>query len=209
MKLVKTEIDNLELKRKLNLINSISGIKPANLIATRSEAGEDNVAIFSSVIHLGSNPPQLGFIVRRQVNEPTHTFLNIKETGWYTINHITESLMEKAHYTSTQLPREESEFDVMQIEKEVLDQFPVPFVKDSPIKIGMRLIEIIPLPNGCSLVIGLVELILLDDHVTNSLGQLNLSACHVVGISGLDTYYGLSKLETFPDARISKVRDFS
>ena len=117
--------------------------------------------------------------------------------------------MEKAHYTSTQLPREESEFDTMQIEKEVLDQFPVPFVKDSPIKIGMSLIEIIPLPNGCSLVIGLVELILLDDHVINSLGQLNLSACHVVGISGLDTYYGLSKLETFPDARISKVRDFS
>ena len=191
------------------LINSISGIKPANLIATRSEAGEDNVAIFSSVIHLGSNPPQLGFIVRQQVNEPTHTFLNIKETGWYTINHITESLMEKAHYTSTQLPREESEFDAMQIEKEVLDQFPVPFVKDSPIKIGMSLIEIIPLPNGCSLVIGLVELILLDDHVINSLGQLNLSACHVVGISGLDTYYGLSKLETFPDARISKVREFS
>ena len=54
MKLVKTEIDNLELKRKLNLINSISGIKPANLIATRSEAGEDNVAIFSSVIHLAA-----------------------------------------------------------------------------------------------------------------------------------------------------------
>jgi hypothetical protein len=41
---------------RLNLINSCTGYKSANLIATKSEDGAVNVAIFSSITHLGSNP---------------------------------------------------------------------------------------------------------------------------------------------------------
>ena len=46
---------------RLNLINSITGYKSANLIGTRSNSGEENVAIFSSITHLGSNPALLHF----------------------------------------------------------------------------------------------------------------------------------------------------
>ena len=42
---------------RLNLINSITGYKSANLIGTRSNSGEENVAIFSSITHLGAIPP--------------------------------------------------------------------------------------------------------------------------------------------------------
>jgi flavin reductase (DIM6/NTAB) family NADH-FMN oxidoreductase RutF len=49
---------------RLNLINSCTGYKSANLIATKSEDGAVNVAIFSSITHLGSNPALIGFIVR-------------------------------------------------------------------------------------------------------------------------------------------------
>ena len=56
MKFTSNDIKNLDKVYRLNLINSITGIKPANLIATRSKNGVDNVAIFSSVVHLGSNP---------------------------------------------------------------------------------------------------------------------------------------------------------
>ena len=49
MKLSKKEIEKSERKWRLNLINSVSGIKPANLIGTKSEDGIDNLAIFSSV----------------------------------------------------------------------------------------------------------------------------------------------------------------
>ena len=45
------EIKKLEKVYRLNLINSITGIKPANLIGTRSNKGIDNVAIFSSIVH--------------------------------------------------------------------------------------------------------------------------------------------------------------
>ena len=88
MNLNKSEIENLDRKFRLNLINSITGIKPGNLIGTKSKNGQENVAIFSSVVHLGSNPAQLGFILRPQKSRETDTFKNIKETEFYTINHI-------------------------------------------------------------------------------------------------------------------------
>ncbi|TRX57576.1 flavin reductase [Fulvivirga sp. M361] len=208
MQLTGKELERSERKWRLNLINSISGIKPANLIATRSVKGEDNVAIFSSVIHLGSNPAQLGFIARPQSEVPRDTFRNIQETGYYTINHIAESFIKKAHYTSAKLPREESEFVRMKIDKEVIDEFPAPFVKDSPVKIGMKLLESIPLPNDCTLIIGSVEMVSFPDQAINELGQLDLASSLGVGISGLNTYYSLNKLTSFPYVRTNELPGF-
>jgi flavin reductase (DIM6/NTAB) family NADH-FMN oxidoreductase RutF len=59
---------------RLNLINSCTGYKSANLIATKSVDGAVNVAIFSSITHLGSNPALIGFIVRPTV--PRNTYKN-------------------------------------------------------------------------------------------------------------------------------------
>ena len=56
MKWTQADIRNEDRLRRLNLINSVTGIKPANLIGTISEAGVPNLAIFSSVFHLGTNP---------------------------------------------------------------------------------------------------------------------------------------------------------
>ncbi|MEP0712027.1 MAG: flavin reductase, partial [Algoriphagus sp.] len=159
MLLNKNEIEKLEQKYKLNLINSISGVKPANLIGSRSKNGEDNVAIFSSVVHLGSSPALLAFVMRPQTDIPRDTYPNILETGTYTINHVSEAFIKQAHYTSAKLERGESEFERMKLEKEFIGEFPAPFVKSSAVKLGMRHQESIPLPNGCILVIGSVEMI--------------------------------------------------
>jgi flavin reductase (DIM6/NTAB) family NADH-FMN oxidoreductase RutF len=57
------EIEKLEKLERLNLINSCTGYK-SNLLATKSVDGLSNVAIFSSITHLGSSPAMIGFIVR-------------------------------------------------------------------------------------------------------------------------------------------------
>lgn len=208
MQLKKEAIEQLERTYRLNLINSISGIKPANLVGTRSINGENNVAIFSSVVHLGSNPAQLGLVMRPQGDTPRDTYLNIKETGVYTINHVAKSFVKKAHYTSAQLPLGTSEFERMQLESEFIHDFYAPFVKESPVKIGMKYLESIPLPNGCSFLIGTVELLILPDHSINDIGQLDLEISNGVGISGLNTYYGLEKIDHFPYVRTDEIPDF-
>ena len=208
MHLNKEEIEGLERTYKLNLINSISGIKPANLIGTRSLDGKDNVAIFSSVVHLGSSPAQLAFIMRPQTEIPRDTYPNIMETGYYTINHVSEAFIEKAHYTSAKLEKGESEFERMKLKPEYIGDFHAPFVKESPVKIGMKHSESIPLPNGCIFVIGSVEMIICPDDTINDLGQLNLEGYSGVGISGLNTYYGLNKLDSFPYVRENEIPEF-
>ena len=81
------DIDALEKLYRINLINSCSGFKSANLIGSISKKGEENVAVFSSVTHIGSHPPLLGFFCR-PTTVTRHTYENIKETGVFTLNHI-------------------------------------------------------------------------------------------------------------------------
>ena len=60
--LKRQDFEALDHVYRINLINSCSGFKSANLLGTKSNAGAPNVAVFSSVTHLGSKPPLLGVI---------------------------------------------------------------------------------------------------------------------------------------------------
>ena len=55
--LKRQDFDDLDHVYRINMMNSCSGFKSANLIGTKSNDGTPNVAVFSSVTHLGSNPP--------------------------------------------------------------------------------------------------------------------------------------------------------
>ncbi len=94
------EIEKMERVPRLNLINSCTGYKSANLIATISNEGRTNVAVFSTVTHLGSDPALISFTLR-PTTVPRHTYKNIKEYGYFSINHITAEQIADAHHTST------------------------------------------------------------------------------------------------------------
>lgn len=208
MLLKEDDIKNMEKIYRLNLINSITGIKPANLVGTRSKADQDNLAIFSSVVHLGSNPAQLGMVMRPQSNGLKDTYSNIMETGVYTINHISRNFIKKAHYTSAKLKKEESEFDTMNLKRAFIDDFFAPFVEESHVKIGMRHIESLDLPNGCILIIGAVDLIQLPESAINKKGQIDLEHYNAIGISGLNSYYALNNITSFPYVRANEIPIF-
>ena len=199
MKINKKDINNLDKIYRLNLINSISGIKPGNLIGTKSINGVDNVAIFSSVVHLGSNPAQIGFVLRPQRRRKSDTYCNIKATNFYTINHITKQMYVKAHNTS--IKDNESEFELLNIEKEYQEGFYAPYVEKSPIKLGMKLIDMILLPNDCLFVIGQIENLYIENKLLNSDGTLDLEIGDIMGIGGLNTYYKLNKIDSLPYVR--------
>ena len=94
------DIEGFSKLYRLNLINSITGYKSANLIGTRSNSGEENVAIFSSITHLGSSPALLHFTLRPNT-VPRDTYKNIKENKVFTVNHVSLAQIEQAHHTST------------------------------------------------------------------------------------------------------------
>lgn len=196
------DLQKMERVERLNLVNSLSGIKPAQLIGTRSASGSDNLAIFNSIVHIGSNPPLLGFILRPDAQYRRDTFRNIHETGYFTLNHIHRPFLEKAHYTSAKFREAESEFAACGLTPEWIQDFPAPFVQQSQVKLGMEYKQQIPIElNGTSLVIGEVAIIVLPDRIIEDQGHLNLALVDDLGISGLNTYYAIEKIARMPYAR--------
>ncbi|MCB2407674.1 flavin reductase family protein [Hymenobacter lucidus] len=198
--LTAADIADLDKIYRLNLINSITGYKPANLIGTASAAGATNLAIFSSVIHLGSAPAVLG-IVTRPATVPRHSYQNIKATGCYTINHVHHDFVAAAHYTSADFGPDESEFEQCGFTPAYRDDFPAPYVAESRIGLGLRLREELPIHNGTVLLVGTVEHIYLPQEVLNADGTLDLQRAGAVCISGLDGYHEATPLASFAYAR--------
>jgi len=184
----RSSIDNLEKIYRINLINSASGYKSANLIGSRSDSGIANLAVFSSIIHMGSNPPLLGFILR-PTKVARNTYANIKQNSFYTINHIAQDFAQQAHHTSAKYEEEISEFDVTGLTEEHLNSFHAPFVEESPVKMAMRFVEEHQIrSNGTLLVIGEICDLYVKEELLEEDGFVNLSKGKIVSINGLDGY---------------------
>ena len=54
------ELEALPTRFRGNLINGIAGFKPALLVGTADAQGQTNLALFSSVFHIGANPTSTG-----------------------------------------------------------------------------------------------------------------------------------------------------
>lgn len=203
------DIDNLNKIPRINLINSCSGYKSANLLGSISSEGITNVAVFSSVTHLGSNPPTLGFILR-PTTVPRNTYKNIKETGVFTINHVFEGILEDAHHTSAKYPEEISEFDVTNLEMEFRANCKAPFVKGSPVQMKMKFIEEYFIKSNNVLhIIAEIEDLYVNDSILQEDGFIDLAKGKVAAINGLDAYAVSHKNTRFEYQRPKSLKEMS
>lgn len=201
IRLGSAEIAALSSEYRRNFINTLAGFKSANLIGSCDDQGNTNLAVFNSVIHIGANPPLLGFILRPPT-VPRHTYNNIRQTGYYTINHISNKFVKKAHKTSAKYQEGHSEFDAVGLEIQQSALHPAPYVAESRVKIGMKYVEEYEIKaNGTILIVGqIVEIIMPADYV-NADGFISLDLLDTVAISGLDAYYNATLLSRFSYAR--------
>lgn len=182
------DISDLDRFYRINLINSCTGYKPANLIATHSPEGETNVAVFSSVVHLGSDPALVGFTIR-PTTVPRHTYTNIRATGKYTINHIHKDILADAHHTSAKYPAGVSEFSKTGLSEEYKTDFEMPFVAGAPVQIAMSYIEEYHIKaNDVLLVVGEIQGLYLADDLLHEDGLIDIAKADVATVTGLDAY---------------------
>ncbi|WP_339689673.1 flavin reductase [uncultured Pseudoalteromonas sp.] len=194
-------ISQLDKHYRTHLINSLSGFKSANLIGTQDSAGNTNLAIVSSVIHLGAHPPLVGMIMRPH-SVPRHTFENILATGVYTINQVNSEIVEQAHQTSARYDKNESEFDATGLTTEYLANFSAPFVAQSSLKYAVKFVEHQHLAvNGTELVIGEIIDLHVEDSAILEDGFIDLESINTVTISGLDSYHKTHAITRLPYAK--------
>jgi flavin reductase (DIM6/NTAB) family NADH-FMN oxidoreductase RutF len=196
MKIQITDNDlmQMEQRKRAHLINSVGGFKSVCLIGTVDLKGQTNLAIFSSIVHIGSNPPLISFIMRPDSVE-RHTLANILEMGSYTINHLNE--------TSARYPKETSEFDVTGLSTEHKFNCKAPFVKESNIQLEMEFKQRIDLTiNNTIMIIGEIKNIYIPEDCMQEDGFLDIEKAGTITCSGLDSYHLTKSLERLPYAKV-------
>lgn len=201
LRINESKIESLETRYRTQLINSIGGFKSAVLIGTKNTKGEENLAIFNSIFHLGAHPPLFGFIIRPDIS-PRHSLENIMENKYFSVNHILEDWVEKAHQTSARYANDVSEFDAVGLTPEYWDSFQAPLVLESKIKWMAQLEEIHPITiNQTHLVIAKMIEISLPENCILSDGFVDLEQAGTITVSGLDSYHATRKIGRFSYAK--------
>jgi flavin reductase (DIM6/NTAB) family NADH-FMN oxidoreductase RutF len=209
MKTDLTEIMNWDERFRLKFINSISGYKGVHLIGTKNKSDQTNLAIFNSIVHIGSSPPLIGFILR-PLTVDRNTYTNIIETGYYTINHVHRPFFKQAHYTSAKFPEGVSEFDECNLTPEYSDSFFAPFLGESKVKLALKFKEDIEIEaNGTRLIIGEIQKVIIEDDYVEEDGQIDLEKAKDVCVTGLNQYSTVVKFKNLPYARLAEVPKFN
>ena len=195
-----------EQRYRTTFMNSISGFKSLQMVATANKNKVSNLALFSSIFHVGANPPYIGMVFRPDGAEH-ETLANILESGVYTLNNVKTDFYEAAHQTSARYPSGESEFKHCGFTEEYIADFNAPFVKESNIKLGLALKEVIPVTiNNTKIVIGEVQHILLDEELMSGDGYVDLAKAQSTTVVGLDAYYRTALLGRLKYAKAENIK---
>lgn len=89
--------------------------RPIALITSMDEQGRLNAAPFSAYNYLCTDPPIVGIGVTNRPNDrfvPKDTARNIRRTGEFVVNVVTEDIAEKMNICATDFPAEMSEVEI-------------------------------------------------------------------------------------------------
>lgn len=194
----------IDKRYRTQLINSMPGIKAFQMVGTCDAEGQENLAVFNSVFHVGANPPFLGMIVRPD-SVDRHTWQNIQSTGSYTMNAVGGDFYRKAHQTSARYEKSQSEFDAVGLTAVYRQGVKAPFVQESAIKIGLELQEFYRIEcNGTLVVVGKVVYVELNEELLFEDGAVDLVKAGSVGSVGLDGYVSSEWLDRLSYAKPDK-----
>lgn len=196
-----SDIAAMDKLARVQFANSLPGPKPICLVGSIDAAGQTNLAPFSTVTHLGSNPALIGLVSRPDLVE-RHTLSNILATRSYTINHVHPGMLEAAHHCSARYPRETSEFTAAGLSPHYEEGVAAPFVTESRLRFALELEETVSITsNGTILIVGKLVLAQLpEDHFSED-GSIDLAALGSMASTALDTYFQLHSTTRLPYAK--------
>ncbi len=187
-----------------HFMNTLPGPRGVHLLGTKGHRGLENVAVFSSVVHIGATPPLLGFIMR-PLTVPRQTYHHMLATGDFTLNTIHADFLEQAHQTSANYPLGVSEFSATGLTPFYTEHCKAPYAEESKVKIGLTLAEQHEIKsNGTLFLVGKVIEVIVEDEAVLDSGHVDHARLRPVTVAGLDTYYEIGKEHRLDYARPQK-----
>jgi len=200
-----SDIERMDKLVRVQFANSLPGPKPISLVGSIDAEGRTNLAPFSTVTHLGSNPALIGLVSRPDLVE-RHTLANILSEKSYTINHVNPEIMERAHHCSARFPRDTSEFHAAGLTEHFENGISAPFVAESKFRFALELAETISIStNDTILIVGKVVLVQLPGEHLAADGSVDLATLGSMASTALDTYFQLTTPTRLPYAKKPKI----
>lgn len=188
------EIDpqSLDDKSRYKLMSGTIVPRPIAWVSTVNAEGLPNLAPFSFFNMACSTPPTVLFCpnIRSTDDQPKDTLLNIRATGEFVVNIVTERLVEAMNITATELPAEINEFELAGLAMAPSVKVKPPRVADSPAHFECRLREVVTIsdaPGGGYLVLGEVVHMHFDARIYREGHYIDPLALEAVGrLAGSD-----------------------
>ena len=109
------DLENSPRGYAYKLLVGLVAPRPIALITSMDEEGRLNAAPFSAYNYLCTDPPIIGVGVTNRSSEtfvPKDTARNIRRTGEFVVNIVTEDIAEKMNICATEFPEEMSEVEL-------------------------------------------------------------------------------------------------
>ena len=160
--------------------------RPIGWISTLDAHGRPNLAPFSFFNVVCPKPPTVVFcpMIRSSDRKTKDTLNNVRATGEFVVNIVTEELAQAMNLSSVEAPAEVNEFEYARVTPAASQTVRPPRVKESPVHFECRVRQIVEIssePGGGSLVIGEVLHIHVDERVLTGGDKINLAALKPIG----------------------------
>ncbi|MGA2437465.1 MAG: flavin reductase family protein [Acidobacteriaceae bacterium] len=188
---MKFEMDKTPARQIYNLLIGLVAPRPIAWVTSMDEAGRLNAAPFSSYNYLCANPPIVGMGVtdRPGTRTPKDTARNIRRTGEYVINVVTEDLIEKMNICATDFPDGVNELEMAGLTTAPSSVVKVPRIAEA--HAALECTEFTTMEIGRSrIVLGRVVAMYVEDRFVDPAGPYILSEeLHAMGrMNGLGNY---------------------
>ncbi|MHB8629661.1 MAG: flavin reductase family protein [Aggregatilineales bacterium] len=161
-------------------------------VSSLNPEGACNLAPFSFFTAVCPRPPTLVFapMIRGTDGAEKDTLRNIRDTGEFVVNVVTEMTVVAANISSTEFPAEVDEFVAAHVTPAPSIVVKPPRVLESPVNFECRLRQIVPIsdePGGGSLIIGTIVYIHVRDDLLRGDYRIDPDALRAVGrMAGAD-----------------------
>jgi len=191
---MKVDPSNRTRSETYRLLTSTVVPRPIGWISTLGSDEVDNLAPFSYYNIVTPKPPVVMFSVSPPDDrEDKDTLRNIRETGEFVCNLVTEPLVEAMDTTRTPIPADESEFDAAGLEREPSVVVDPPRVASAEVTMECRLYDELSVYEN-DVVLGDVARLHVDDDLLTD-GKMDVRKVRAVGRLSGDYYASIDLMD--------------
>jgi flavin reductase (DIM6/NTAB) family NADH-FMN oxidoreductase RutF len=185
-------VEQMTAHQVYNLLIGLVAPRPIALVSSLNEAGQLNAAPFSAYNYLCTDPPVVALGVTNRPDAkfvPKDTAQNIRRTGEFVVNVVTEDLLEAMNVCATDFPAEVDELEMAGLTTVESSVVKVPRIAQAHAALECR--ELTTMEIGRSrIILGQVVAMFVEDQFIDPKGPyVRAEELHAVGrMNGLGSY---------------------